>query len=41
MNGLSITAINDLAAYEVSEVSEGCYQFFTNYGVHCSEGSLV
>ncbi len=36
MRPLSITAINSTSAYEVSEVSEGCCQFFTDYGVHCS-----
>ena len=36
MNQLSLQAINSNASYEVSEVGEGCYQFFTDYGVHCS-----
>ena len=29
MNQLSLQAINSNASYEVSEVGEGCYQFFT------------
>ncbi len=36
MNRLSLQAINKLSSYEVTEVGEGCYQFFTDYGVHCS-----
>ena len=30
MNQLSIHAINESSSYEVSEVSDGCYQFFTD-----------
>ena len=36
MNQLSIQTINESSSYEVSEVSEGCYQFFTDHGVHCT-----
>ena len=36
MKRLSIQAINDSSSYEVSELSQGCYQFFTDYGVHCT-----
>ncbi len=36
MNPLSLQAINKLSSYEVTKVGEGCYQFFTDYGVHCS-----
>jgi len=36
MNSLSLHAINETAAYEVCKVGEDCYQFFTDYGVHCS-----
>ena len=36
MRPLSIAAINETSAYEVSEVSESCCQFFTDHGVHCS-----
>ena len=36
MNQLSIHAINESSSYEVSEVSDGCYQFFTDHGVHCT-----
>ena len=36
MNRLSLQAINTRASYQVGEVSEGCYQFFTDYGVHCT-----
>ena len=36
MKELSLLAINSLAPYIVEKVSEGCYQFFTDYGVHCS-----
>ncbi len=36
MNSLSLPAINALSSYEVSAVNDGCYQFFTDYGVHCT-----
>ena len=36
MNSLSLSAINVLSSYEVSAVNEGCYQFFTDHGVHCT-----
>lgn len=36
MRPLSIDAINETSAHEVSEVSKSCFQFFTDYGVHCS-----
>lgn len=36
MNRLSIKTINERSSYEVSEVGENCFQFFTDYGVHCS-----
>lgn len=36
MKPLSLDAINAISAYKVSEVSDGCYQFFTEHGVHCS-----
>lgn len=36
MRPLSIDAINETSAYEVSEVTKSCFQFFTDYGVHCS-----
>ena len=35
MNSLSLQAINESSSYEVTEVGEGCYQFFTDHGVHC------
>ena len=36
MKPLSLDAINAISAYKVSEVSDGCYQFFTEHVVHCS-----
>ena len=36
MNPLSIQAINEASSYKVSEVSQDCYQFFTDHGVHCT-----
>jgi len=36
MNRLSLQTINESSPYEVSEVGENCYQFFTNYDVHCT-----
>lgn len=36
MNELSLTAVNSSAPYDVSQAGEGCYQFFTSHGVHCS-----
>ena len=36
MNSLSIHAVNASSSYEVSAVNDGCYQFFTDYGVHCT-----
>ncbi len=36
MNPLSLLAINESSSYEVTEVGEGCFQFFTNFGVHCT-----
>jgi len=36
MNSLSLPAINALSSYEVSAVNDGCYQFFTDHGVHCT-----
>ena len=36
MNSLSLSAINVLSSYEVSAVNDGCYQFFTDHGVHCT-----
>lgn len=36
MNSLSLPAINASSSYEVSAVNDGCYQFFTDYGVHCT-----
>jgi hypothetical protein len=35
MNRLSLQAINESSSYDVTEVGEGCYQFFTDNGVHC------
>ena len=36
MKSLSVEAINELSPYEVMQISEGCCQFLTDYGVHCS-----
>ena len=36
MKSLSLHAINESSSYEVSAVYDGCYQFFTDHGVHCS-----
>ncbi len=36
MNSLSLHAVNASSSYEVSAVDDGCYQFFTDYGVHCT-----
>ena len=36
MNSLSLHAVNASSSYEVSAVNDGCYQFFTDYGVHCT-----
>lgn len=36
MNRLSLQAINESSSYDVTEVGEGCYQFFTDNGVHCT-----
>lgn len=36
MKSLSLQAINESSSYEVSVVYDGCYQFFTDHGVHCS-----
>lgn len=36
MNSLSLHAVNASSTYEVSAVNDGCYQFFTDYGVHCT-----
>lgn len=36
MNSLSLQTINASSSYEVSAVNDGCYQFFTDYGVHCT-----
>ena len=36
MNNLSLHAVNASSSYEVSAVNDGCYQFFTDYGVHCT-----
>lgn len=36
MNGLSLHAVNASSSYEVSAFNDGCYQFFTDYGVHCT-----
>ena len=36
MNTLSIHAINARASYQVTEAGAGCYQFFTDHGVHCT-----
>lgn len=36
MNPLSLASINATSSYDVSEVSDGCYQFFTDHDVHCS-----
>ena len=36
MNILSLQAVNASSSYEVSAVSDACYQFFTDYGVHCT-----
>ncbi len=37
MNQLSIQAINESSSYEVSEVSPGCYQFFTDLSAIIAE----
>ena len=31
-----MTTVNSSAPYDVSQAGEGCYQFFTSHGVHCS-----
>lgn len=36
MNSLSLHAVNASSSYEVSAVNDGCYQFYTDYGVHCT-----
>ena len=36
MNSLSLHAVIASSSYEVSAVNDGCYQFFTDYGVHCT-----
>ena len=36
MNSLSLQAVNESSSYEVSAVDDGCYQFFTDHGVHCT-----
>ena len=36
MNSLSLHAVNASSSYEVSAVNDGCYQFFTDHGVHCT-----
>ena len=36
MNSISLHAVNASSSYEVSAVNDGCYQFFTDYGVHCT-----
>lgn len=36
MNSLSLHAVNASSSYEVSAFNDGCYQFFTDYGVHCT-----
>jgi len=36
LNSLSLHAVNASSSYEVSAVNDGCYQFFTDYGVHCT-----
>ncbi len=36
MNSLSLHAVNASSSYEVSAVNDGCYQFLTDYGVHCT-----
>ena len=36
MNCLSLQAINELSSYKVTGVGQGCYQFFTDHGVHCT-----
>ena len=36
MNPLSLQLINASSSYEVTEVSEGCFQYLTDHGVHCS-----
>ena len=33
---LTLQALNEPSSYEVSVVYDGCYQFFTDHGVHCS-----
>ena len=41
MKPLSLDAINAISAYKVSEVSDGCYQFFTFAGsIGVDEGQL-
>ena len=36
MNSLSLHAVNASSSYKVSAVNDCCYQFFTDYGVHCT-----
>lgn len=36
MNQLSLISINVVAPYKVTMVGNCCYQFFTDYGVHCT-----